>query len=118
MNAKKLITITLILFVGGVYIQQNVYKKPSDNLNNGIEVLADMDKQNEIDEKEAIKLVKNYLMKNNEYLADHIEVDSVDNKYYIVHVYDIIVNGEDSHTATTGWYQVNKYSGEIIDVMQ
>ena len=115
---KKTIAVTLVLFIGIVYIQLNVYKKSDNNLINSVEVLADINKPKEIDEEKAIKLVKDYLMDNNEYLADHIEVDSMDNKYYIIHVYDIVINGEESHTATTGWYQVNKYSGEIINIMQ
>ena len=51
-------------------------------------------------------------------MASNIEVDSVEDRYYIVHVYDVITNDNESHTATTGWYKVNKYNGEIIDIMQ
>ncbi|MGL5346586.1 MAG: hypothetical protein ACRDA3_04495 [Peptostreptococcaceae bacterium] len=115
---KKLIAVTLVLCIGVVYIQLNVYKKSYNKSINSVEVLANINKPKEIDEQKAIKLVKDYLMENNEYLAEYIEVDSIDNKYYIIHVYDIVINGEESHTATTGWYQVNKYSGEIINIMQ
>lgn len=31
-----------------------------------------------------------------------------------VHVYEIVVAGDSSHTATFGWYRVNKKTGNII----
>lgn len=118
MKLKKLLTITIVIFLAGMYVQTNVYKRQNNNIKKTIEVLADATKEKEIGEKKALRLVKEYLEKNNSYIANHIEVDSVDDKYYTVHVYDIISNDDESHTATTGWYQVNKYTGEIIDVMQ
>ncbi|HBU28071.1 TPA: hypothetical protein DEB00_03080 [Candidatus Uhrbacteria bacterium] len=30
-----------------------------------------------------------------------------------VHVYEIVINGDSSHTATFGWYRVNKKTGEV-----
>ena len=118
MKLKKFLAITLVVFCAVVYLQSNVYKKDGNDFKDAIEVLSDYNKEKEIGEKKAIKLVKEYLEKNNSYVASHIEVDSVDNKYYVIHVYDVITNDDESHTATTGWYQVNKYTGEIIDIMQ
>ena len=119
MKLKRLLSITIVVILAGIYVQTNVYKKASnDNYKNSIEVLSDLNKEKEIGETKAIKLVKQYLEKNNSYVASNIEVDSIDNKYYTVHVYDVITNNDESHTATTGWYQVNKYTGEIIDIMQ
>lgn len=118
MKLKKFLTITLVLFLAVAYLESNMYKRPNNEINSAVEVLSDSNKEKEIGEKKAIKIIKEFLEKNNSYVASNIEVDSVDNKYYIIHVYDIIDNGDESHTATTGWYKVNKYTGEIIDIMQ
>ncbi|MGL6107742.1 hypothetical protein [Romboutsia sp.] len=119
MKVKKLLAVIVVLFLGTIYIEANIYKKPIlDNLKDEIEVLSDISTKKEIGKTQAIKLVKDYLQTNNSYIASNIEVDSVDNKYYIVHVYDVISNPDESHTATIGWYQVNKHTGEIINIMQ
>lgn len=119
MKTKKILVTLVVLILGAFYIQTNVYKKSGlDNLKDNMEVMSNTNSNKEIGRKEALKLVKEYLEKNNSYIANNIEVDSEDNKYYIVHVYDVISNSEESHTATTGWYQVDKYTGEIINIMQ
>lgn len=43
----------------------------------------------------------------------HVEYDAqtTDGTAWIIHVYEVI----DNHTATYGWYEVNKQSGEIVD---
>lgn len=45
--------------------------------------------------------------------APIIEVDHQDSSIYVVHVYEWVNQGADSHTATQGWYDVNKVTGEI-----
>lgn len=40
------------------------------------------------------------------------EVEDGD-KEWVVHVFEIVVQGEGSHTATFGWYAVDKISGEV-----
>lgn len=119
MKSKKIFTVIIVLILAGIYVQNNVYKTPTRNsIKGAIEVLADVSNQREIGEKKALKLVREYLEKNNSYIPNNIEIDSADHKYYTVHVFDIVTNNEESHTVTTGWYQVNKYTGEIIDIMQ
>ncbi|WP_019153876.1 tetratricopeptide repeat protein [Robertmurraya massiliosenegalensis] len=50
--------------------------------------------------------------------ATYVQFDHEDGDDFIIHVYDIIKNeGEVSHTATLGWYRVNKNSGEWYDLM-
>jgi hypothetical protein len=47
-----------------------------------------------------------------------IDIDSEDALAYIVHVYEIVQDGEDmSHTATFGWYEVSKKAGTVTRTM-
>ncbi|MGL5712855.1 MAG: hypothetical protein ACRCXT_09415 [Paraclostridium sp.] len=71
-----------------------------------------------ITEEEAINLVKKYLSDNGYHRASHIEVDGVDRDIYLIHVYDVITNEDESHIATTSWFEVNMNTGEIKDVMK
>jgi hypothetical protein len=47
--------------------------------------------------------------------SPHIDVDSEDATAYTVHVYEIVKETDDmpSHTATMGWYTVDKATGEV-----
>lgn len=67
-----------------------------------------------ITEKEAVKLVKNKYGYNSSYLI--VEVDNEVDNQYVVHVYEIVIDDEktgEGHTATYGWYYVDKSSGKI-----
>lgn len=70
-----------------------------------------------LDRDKAVKLVKNYLSNNGEYIPSNVVVDGENEKEYIVHCYDVIDNGDGkSHTATSGWYYVNKSTEEITSM--
>lgn len=71
-----------------------------------------------ITEEEAINIIKKYLSDNGYHMSSNIEVDSIDGDNYLIHAYDIINNEDESHTATTGWFEVNIYTGEIKDIMK
>ena len=63
---------------------------------------------------QAESLVKDYLKKKGEYVPAFIVVDSEDEKIFTVHCYDVIGKGTaEQHTATSGWYTVNKSTGEV-----
>ncbi|SDM15450.1 Copper amine oxidase N-terminal domain-containing protein [Paenibacillus sp. OK060] len=67
-----------------------------------------------ITEKEAVKLVKNKYGYNSSYLI--VEVDNELDNQYVVHVYEVVIDDEktgEGHTATYGWYYVDKSSGKI-----
>ena len=67
-----------------------------------------------ITEKEAVKLVKNKYGYNSSILI--VEVDNEVDNQYLVHVYEIVIDDEktgEGHTATYGWYYVDKSSGKI-----
>lgn len=46
----------------------------------------------------------------------HIVYDHDENSNYVIHVFDVVGEGENSHTATRGWYYVDKSNGEITNM--
>lgn len=60
----------------------------------------------------AEQLVREYLTKKGEYIPSKIRVDHEEGNTYVVQCYDVV----DDHTATSGWYYVNKTTGEITSV--
>lgn len=71
-----------------------------------------------ISEAQAIQLVKDkYKLNGSSYLVT--DVDHEEDQMYVVHVYENVVDDADtglSHTATYGWYYVNKTTGEITSM--
>lgn len=84
---------------------------------NNIAVLFSDEKNKKINEKEAVQKVKEYIHQTGSYLPPIIEVDNINGNYYVVHAYEIVTNGDESHTATTGWFHVNIHTGEVSDIM-
>ncbi|WP_026672850.1 hypothetical protein [Alkalihalobacterium bogoriense] len=72
----------------------------------------DVDKSNtELTEEDAIRLVKIELgVEHDDFI--HVVVDHEKDGMYVVQVYEVVDNGV-GHTATLGWYTVDKKSGEI-----
>lgn len=62
----------------------------------------------------AIQGVKKIENLNCIYDYDHEEVKN-GSYYYIIHVYEMVINGNIEHTATAGWYAVEKNIGKIYD---
>lgn len=74
-------------------------------------------KTEKLTEKEAVDLVKKYMKEKNMYIPNFVEVDSKSNDIYTIHAYDVITNEEESHVATSGWFEVNVNTGKIKDIM-
>lgn len=74
-------------------------------------------KAKKLTEKEAVDLVKKYMKEKNMYIPNFVEVDSKSNDIYTIHAYDVITNEEESHVATSGWFEVNISTGKIKDIM-
>ncbi|KKY01035.1 hypothetical protein VN21_10965 [Paraclostridium benzoelyticum] len=74
-------------------------------------------KTEKLTEKEAIDLVKKYMKEKNMYIPNFVEVDSKSKDIYTIHAYDVITNEEESHVATSGWFEVNANTGKIKDIM-
>ncbi|MEG2246007.1 MAG: hypothetical protein RSC84_01005 [Peptostreptococcaceae bacterium] len=70
-----------------------------------------------LSEEEAINLVKEYLQREKLYIPNFIEVDSISGDVYTIHIYDVIKNEDESHIATSGWFEVNMYTGKITNIM-
>lgn len=70
---------------------------------------------------DALELVKNYVGKTADpSVCDilSISIDSVDKGYYHVHVYEKVRwEEEDGHTATWGWIDVDRNTGEMFDTI-
>lgn len=71
-----------------------------------------------LSKEDAVKLVKEHLKNEKSYIPNFIEVDNISGDVYIVHAYDVITNKEESHVATSGWFEVNMYTGKIIDILK
>ncbi|MBS6509063.1 MAG: hypothetical protein KH369_12755 [Paraclostridium bifermentans] len=74
-------------------------------------------KTEKLTEKEAVDLVKKYMKEKNMYIPNFVEVDSKSNDIYTIHAYDVITNEEESHIATSGWFEINVNTGKIKDIM-
>ncbi|EQK48696.1 MAG: hypothetical protein ACRDC3_15885 [Paraclostridium dentum] len=74
-------------------------------------------KTEKLTEKEAVDLVKKYMKEKNMYIPNFVEVDSKSKDIYTIHAYDVITNEEESHVATSGWFEVNISTGKIKDIM-
>lgn len=108
------IAIASIFLLSGCYqTNQSIDSLDNSELKESIETSS----KDRISEKDAVNLVKKYLSDNGYHMSSHIEVDSIDGENYLVHAYDIINNEDESHTATTGWFEVNMYTGQIKDIM-
>lgn len=46
----------------------------------------------------------------------NVHVDRLEGDDYIVQVFEVIGSGDSSHTATIGWYRVNKYTAEWEEI--
>lgn len=62
--------------------------------------------------EKAEEMVRNYLKNKGQYVPPIVAVDSEDNTQYIVRCYEQFVD----HTATSGWYYVNKSTGNITSM--
>lgn len=74
-------------------------------------------KTEKLTEKEAVDLVRKYMKEKNMYIPNFVEVDSKSKDIYTIHAYDVITNEEESHVATSGWFEVNINTGKIKDIM-
>lgn len=49
----------------------------------------------------------------------YVEVDHMEGNSYVVHLYEVVIDDEktgEGHTATYGWYYVDKYTGKITSM--
>lgn len=121
---KKIVIVVMVLIstlnlVGcdNIDSQKNIEKDTITLLNTeNLETLSynsnkdvNYDNNSEITEEDAINLLKNYLNNNNLYVPSIIDISYEENNDYVIHCYDIVEN----HTSTSGWYYLNKNSGDI-----
>lgn len=71
-----------------------------------------------ITKKEAVALVKKHL-----HLEDNPDItvlyDHTNEKGdYVIHVYEVVSDGETGHQATLGWYAVDPFDGYVYDALE
>lgn len=116
MSLKKITIMCIMCFLLFIFLDKDSNYTDNKNTKENI-VDALLIEEKNISEKDAIENVKIYLHQHGESLPNIIEVDQIDGNYYLVHSYDIIKYKQQSHTTTTGWFYVNIYTGEVIDMM-
>lgn len=62
--------------------------------------------------KYALDIIKNI----KGYHISHVDV-SIENNIYMIHLYEVIKNDGESHTATMGWYTLNLENNQLKDFM-
>lgn len=72
-----------------------------------------------ISEDEAISMVIEYVKKTSDSRSNLvISLDSVDNQFYHIHVYENVkLDDGDEHTATWGWIDVDRITGDMFDAI-
>ncbi|UOQ84946.1 hypothetical protein [Gracilibacillus salinarum] len=71
----------------------------------------------EITDNKAEDLVREYLNIPEDSEMNVVMDHKDDNGNFVVQVYELVQNGDTSHTATVGWYIVNKDDGSIEEMM-
>ncbi|UOE93897.1 hypothetical protein [Alkalihalobacillus sp. LMS39] len=64
----------------------------------------------------AVQLLKEHLRVEYDETI-HVLVDREEDGKYVLQVFEVIDDGQNSHTATLGWYTVDKNTGEIRSIM-
>ncbi|QHE51805.1 hypothetical protein [Pontibacillus sp. HMF3514] len=47
-----------------------------------------------------------------------VEYDHMNEQYYVIHVYELVREGNRSHTATLNWYLIDKETGDFTTLME
>lgn len=105
------------ILVSGFLIIGCVASSEDDYTEKNIKEVSTSNNKEKISKEDAVNLIKNYLEGNNSYIPNVIEVDNIDGDVYIVHAYDVITNEDETHIATSGWFEVNMYTSKIVDIM-
>ena len=119
MSKTKIILIVLGVVVLALlaFFSRNFFKAQPDN--SGVTVPASQKQQPPVDENQARLKVKNRT-EVVKYEADLIrlgskaviEVEDLEEDWN-VHVFEIVKQGDSSHTTTFGWYRVNEDTGKV-----
>ncbi|KGP92366.1 hypothetical protein N780_01095 [Pontibacillus chungwhensis BH030062] len=72
---------------------------------------------NQAAKEQAIQAVRNHLEINSTNDRVKVQVDHEESDKYLVHVYELVEQDGTSHTATIGWYYVDKKTGKVTDMM-
>ncbi|QHE51862.1 PepSY domain-containing protein [Pontibacillus sp. HMF3514] len=68
-----------------------------------------------VTEEQAVELVRKQIGAQDESVK--IEFDHMDGNRYVIHVYEVVEQENNTHTATKGWYYVDQDTGEVANMM-
>ncbi|WP_345241188.1 hypothetical protein [Pontibacillus salipaludis] len=71
----------------------------------------------QVAEEQAIQAVRNHLGIKSSDDRVKVQIDHEESGKYLVHVYELVKQDGTSHTATMGWYYVDKKTGKVTDMM-
>src|SRR3989339_1977952 len=115
--STPLVMIIIVIVVAvGVYLAITVWPgkvhSPTKNETepSATENMASNNQSAKVSSSQAEEAVRKFVDAGSNLIVEY-DADSTDGQAWIIHVYEIV----DNHTATYGWYEVNKQSGEIVD---
>ena len=64
----------------------------------------------------AVKLAMQYMKNNNIYIPQKVELDREEEDCYVIHAYETIKDSAGEHTASVGWFKVDKATSAVSKV--
>ncbi|MCQ4085874.1 stalk domain-containing protein [Saccharibacillus sp. JS10] len=117
-NLEKKTTNKTINYNGTTYVPVRAVSSAIGQevtLKNGGLYIGRQPKNTSITKEQAVKLVKAKYGYDSSSI--YVEVDHMEDNNYVVHVYEVVMDDEETgHTATYGWYHVNKTTGKITSM--
>lgn len=71
--------------------------------------------ESKVTEEQAVELVRKQIGAQAENVK--VEVDHIEGNRYVVQVYEVVEQENNTHTATKGWYYVDQDTGEVTNMM-
>lgn len=116
LSTPLVVIIIVIVIIIGVYLAITVWPgkvhSPTSNETqpSATENMATSNQNTKVSSNQAEEAVRKLVDAGSNIVVEY-DAESADGAAWIVHVYEIV----DNHTATYGWYKVNKQSGKIVD---
>lgn len=116
LSTPLVVIIIAIVVIIGVYLAITVWPQkvhsPTKNETepSATENMASNDRNVKVSSSQAEEVVRKFVDAASNLVVEY-DAESKDGTAWIIHVYEIV----DNHTATYGWYEVNKESGQIVD---
>ena len=116
LSTPLIIIIVAVVVAIGVYLAITVWPgkvhSPTKNETepSATENMASNNQNAKVSSAQAEEAVRKFVDAGSNLIVEY-DAESTDGAAWIIHVYEVV----DNHTATYGWYEVNKESGKIVD---